>query len=547
MSENIISHDLVLYSSQYSVLICQECHFAIQPSAISSHLLRHKVYRNERQALLNSIAKLRLLEPEDVAIPPPTSQPIPGLPVLQGYRCTLEDCGHLCASLKRMRQHWSEHHESREERDKQTYVEDVKMQTFFRGTKLRYFEVQSATERGTTSGNTGQEMNHDNIAGNQNQQQSTQDVEMTSNTPHSYSTSEGASSVSGHPLVDLETLNYFHHFNTRTKQTLPLPEDESLSASAWQDRVVTCALKRQWLMCGLLSIAACHIAVTEESFTKKLSHGERAQTFLTEFDTGWEELLEKQLTSETTADPEDEEAQKIGEHINWFLRFVRCIMLNCSSNTDSSTGLFHFSPLRYLIATIRERNTSLVKPNPAGTDNISSDSAALGVHSLSISPTPNTMSSALPIPELIKRLQTLPGRMADAFGKPKPTSIPDVLNTFLAIEMLNKCCTDMLPAPDDLGTVWRNGMTVWLSKVTDHFHGSQIPRHHRGALAVLGHWLVLVKRAEGLGAWFLKGMVERCWREIEEGLSVESLASQGLVKGLIDEFVEEFSAILGKG
>jgi hypothetical protein len=59
--------------------------------------------------------------------------------VLDGYLCLHGGCRNLCASVKRMRRHWVDTHGGAE--DFNAMAREVKMQTFFRGTKIRYFEV----------------------------------------------------------------------------------------------------------------------------------------------------------------------------------------------------------------------------------------------------------------------------------------------------------------------------------------------------------------------------------------------------------------------
>src|SRR3954447_199771 len=102
--------DLLRYDGRYKVMICRQCRCAVQKSALGSHLLRHKVYRGERQRLLATISQLDILEPDDVRLPAPGLAPVEGLPSLTGHRCTATGCGVLLASLKRMRRHWSEIH-----------------------------------------------------------------------------------------------------------------------------------------------------------------------------------------------------------------------------------------------------------------------------------------------------------------------------------------------------------------------------------------------------------------------------------------------------
>lgn len=89
--------DFLQYNSEYRVLICKECQYAIQKSALESHLLRHKIYRGQRQRMLASISKLHLLEPDEVELPPASCLAVAKLPVILGWRCTSAVCSFLCA------------------------------------------------------------------------------------------------------------------------------------------------------------------------------------------------------------------------------------------------------------------------------------------------------------------------------------------------------------------------------------------------------------------------------------------------------------------
>lgn len=134
--------DLLDYNATYRILICRECQYAIQKSAISSHLLRHKIYREERQALLSFANGLDLFEPEQVPVPVSGTPAVDGLPVISGYRCiSSSDYEGLCASLKRMKRHQSDFHSVNDLSNVHAFARPAQLQTFFRGTKLQYFEV----------------------------------------------------------------------------------------------------------------------------------------------------------------------------------------------------------------------------------------------------------------------------------------------------------------------------------------------------------------------------------------------------------------------
>ncbi|KAK9491447.1 hypothetical protein V1508DRAFT_421970 [Lipomyces doorenjongii] len=52
------------------------------PRPTKVNLLRHKIYRDERQRLLSSIAGLHIFEPHLVPLPTPAPPPIDALPII---------------------------------------------------------------------------------------------------------------------------------------------------------------------------------------------------------------------------------------------------------------------------------------------------------------------------------------------------------------------------------------------------------------------------------------------------------------------------------
>ncbi|KAK7429829.1 hypothetical protein QQZ08_003674 [Neonectria magnoliae] len=202
------------------VLICRTCKYAVQKSALESHLLRHKFYRGEKQRLMSSIARLELIEPDHVQLSSAGSPPIDGLPVISSYKCTAAGCGRLYASSKRMRRHWSESHGVSDLAE--SAASSVALQTFFRGTKLRYFEVMVSTASSTAV-----------VATTATEERPL--VSMPPPTPCH---------------LDRETLSYFHHFTTITSLTLPFQEGNP--AKYWQTGMTSQALRLRCLMCGLL-------------------------------------------------------------------------------------------------------------------------------------------------------------------------------------------------------------------------------------------------------------------------------------------------------
>ena len=202
--------DMFRYDSEFGVLICRPCQYAVERSALSSHLLRHKIYRGERQRLWSLFADLTISEP--IAVRPPSVDhgAIECLPIIPGYRCVVDGCGHLCASIKRIRRHWSESH-----RQDEFATRCASLQTFFPGTHLRYFEV-----KGKGAENSRHHEDHPNhVRGTEKAlKRRRQEGSVTMMSRPSTVSQPRSVDIGGHDdTVDLNTLTYFHHFITQTK------------------------------------------------------------------------------------------------------------------------------------------------------------------------------------------------------------------------------------------------------------------------------------------------------------------------------------------
>lgn len=77
-------------------------------------------------------------------------------------------------------------------------------------------------------------------------------------------------------------------------------------------------------------------------------------------------------------------------------------------------------------------------------------------------------------------------------------------------------------------------MTTWLANVPDHFN-QIVGRDDPAALVVLAHWAaILVKRAERIGCWLLKGSAKMIVLQITRQLSVHGPTILSLVEYLMD-------------
>ncbi|KAA8652862.1 hypothetical protein EYZ11_007602 [Aspergillus tanneri] len=511
--------NLLEFNARYGVLICRECQYGIQKNALQSHLLRHKIYREERQRLLSYISELYLFEPEDVPLPTPASPPVDGLPIISGYRCTR--CGNLCASSKRMRRHWSEIH-GLNNPPKSSFARPAKLQTFFRGTKLRYFEVTSPASPTT--------INEDNDPNHTNNDNDADDDDLRAN-DEEYITDTQPSLLSHVPTpreapgpspvhLDLETLSYFYHFTTTTRLTLPSSINVQQSvAHYWQIDIVLQALQRQWLMCGLLAVSACHLASLADDTTIAHVHQRRSTQFFAEFSAGFE-------TPNNDIDlGVDEEVWKISWQLRCVLRCAHWAWTKSAYDEVVIPELVAPSDLQSIITTIRSLMVSEHSIQDME-DNGKSTSRSIDTGNFGAFPSSGKTPSSI-----FNVLRVLPSRMAERLGKPE--NVQDVLVTLSATAVLAECCNISF-ASDDVAAACE-AMAIWLIKIPEYFH-DMVLRQSPAALVVLAHWAaLLVKRAEDCGCWFLRGSAKAIQLQIEERLPVDDYAVQGLVIGLTDK------------
>lgn len=532
------SRDMLEYNPSYGVLICRECQYAIQKSALRSHLLRHKIYRGERERLLSSIAKLDLFEPHRVPLPTPDTPPIDTLPIISGYRCTAAGCRNLCASSKRMKRHWTEIHGLSEPPPySSSFARPVKLQTFFRGTKLRYFEVASSPAAGTVRAVPLATTTDDNGNGERYGEQG-HDVDTAMPLSPSPLPIPGAPPGSSPVDVDLETLSYFHHFTTTTSLTLPDAKHPQPTTHYWQTDVVLLALQRRWLMYGLLAISACHIAALADNTTIKQIHRGRSAQFFSEFSAGWEKTTKPDLG--VVAAGVEEGVKKAGGQMRCILRCAHRALAESILDEDIIPESAAPSQLQSIMMTVRGFVVPDFALRPDGVRGDDHDlqeekfaqarrilemrSASDAEGFAAVSSSDNNTPSAL-----FSRLRALPSCMAEVFGKPE--SAQDFFATMSAIATLVECC-DISFWSGEVGAAWR-GMVTWLAKVPDRFN-RMVSRHSPPALVVLAHWAAsLVKQAEHCGCWFLKGSSKTILLQVADRLPADDHAVQSLVGSLM--------------
>jgi hypothetical protein len=225
---------LLHYLLPHRVLICKECRYAIQPSAISRHLKElHRIYRSNRKEFMEYAQSLDLADPGDVVLPEPNEAPVPFLLTSSGLACRAGGCGHLCVTIQRMKRHWATVHSD--------VVADaaqwrpVDLQTFFRGNKLRYFIVcrnstaTSQPERNSTLDSKASSLEIDTLE-----------------VPLTYDCNWSAG--------DLDLLE---HFKNSTYLDVG---HNSASRQLWQTTIPLLAYSHSFLKHGILACSALHLA-----------------------------------------------------------------------------------------------------------------------------------------------------------------------------------------------------------------------------------------------------------------------------------------------
>ncbi|KAI0434483.1 hypothetical protein F5Y09DRAFT_296376 [Xylaria sp. FL1042] len=240
---------LLTYLPTYGVVICKDCRFAIQPSAFSSHLQNHHILRSERRYILDQLFSLHLPPPDRVGVPASDSPRVPDLPVLSGFKCDIAECDYACTSVKRMCQHWSEIHE--QPNSKAIKYREAKLQTFFRGNKIRYFEVEAPK---------------DAQCWRQNENQLAVDKPDISLSADS---ADDAPDKAQAPPLDYESLLYMHHYTRHSGLYLNRGNE---SKTFWIDTIVLEAYKHPVLMYSLLCISAIDKARKTTDAAERRNH-----------------------------------------------------------------------------------------------------------------------------------------------------------------------------------------------------------------------------------------------------------------------------------
>lgn len=254
VQEQVVVHQgpsqLLHYNEKYQVLICVKCEYAIQPSALSRHLKDiHQIYRGARRPYVDYARGLTLAS--KAVVPSNEDFPIPYLALYKGYRCEARGCSYLCLSAKRMEMHWPAVHHCKGEPARDW--SRVPLQSFFRGTMLRYFAGPRSLppgyaikfpERVSLSGQLGKST--------------------------SYSAAKDALRHA-YQLDELDATILEHYFSTSHKCFII----NSGALHVWLSVVPQLALEYDFILYGILAFAAQHMCL--------LDHPRRSEIVVRQF------------------------------------------------------------------------------------------------------------------------------------------------------------------------------------------------------------------------------------------------------------------------
>ena len=508
--------NLLKHLPEHGVLICKSCQFAIQPSALSSHLLRHQIYRSERRQLLDRLSGLDLRDPEQVTYPNPHSPSISDLPVYRGWICEVPNCGHACASEKRMAQHWSDQHGSRE-----VVARTAWLQTFFRGNKIRYFEVSEPTSAPTPATDDDEEHNGKPVKAD--------NVLASSSSTSPIVTFDDSSCVSrpaysaGLTATQLNILNLqlMHHWSTTTSHTCGRGTEPP---GFWTKTITQRALDgNEYLMYMCLSTAAFHLA-SEHRMTSKFYQyreigleyqGYGVRNFNQAFADpttnkedilAFNRLLAHTRCAEHHLDPESSDSAIKPELEGKSLPILECVMLlrgATETNIRSQADLPPKSGLR-----LPHEVLIGLFDLPHGDTSIVDNAFVM----------PSSRYPNIP-PYLYRTISSIPPRIYHTLYDLNSTDIYALKHAYASLVT----CFDRSYDPAGTGHVWAqwNGVEAWPRMVSERFI-SLLENCHPATVAMLALWSLIVKRLE-VHCWYLQGETRRHYRFIREMASGDLL------------------------
>ena len=499
---NLHLEDLFKHLPEFGVVICWACKFAVQPQALASHLLRHQIYRNERQQLLKRLSTLNLLEPEDVSVPAPDAPPLPILPVQRGYMCLFPNCSHSCVSHKRMSQHWREQHGEHD--SKNVRARPATLQTFFRGNKIRYFEVNGISQTPSPGGITVLPTSDSKLPSWSGFQ------ELVPSPGSSSEDDEDGALPEPTPALDMQVVRYFHHYTNTPCLTPHRGEHES--REFWTETIYQEAFKHHFLMYGILGIAAVHLALEAQDMETCQMHRSAAikyqsagmevfRSVMKNPDTtnsvaliaygrfiGIQRLMLQQLEDRYEISPPEASSNSLADVVEMFLMFRGSQQLLLSLQQLLPHG-----------------SDFILKQDELNGHRVFDDNMSIDNDELSCCST----SSAR-----LTRIKALPQRLAELRALQDDNELQAVKQATTAL----LTSTSRSYASDKIAARW-SSFSIFVRSISDYFL-RMLEAGRPAALVLFAHWCPLLFRLEE-HYLVLRGQSSRLLKIIRENLSPE--------------------------
>ncbi|EDN04914.1 predicted protein, partial [Histoplasma mississippiense (nom. inval.)] len=110
-----MEHQLFIHCESYLIIICRRCKHAVWPTEIERHLkgkahqLKHAVVQQIKENIeqWDNVAR----DTTQLTLPTILNEPIPELPIQDGYRCQRDpQCQYVAGNMNTMRKHWQNKH-----------------------------------------------------------------------------------------------------------------------------------------------------------------------------------------------------------------------------------------------------------------------------------------------------------------------------------------------------------------------------------------------------------------------------------------------------
>jgi hypothetical protein len=106
---------LFIRATQFPVIICRRCEYAIRPKQVIAHLTstQHRIPITIARQVAQTIDEWDNIHrnPDELQYPMWINQPIDGLQIYHdGILCKRGVCGYICRSIKNMKKHWRTNH-----------------------------------------------------------------------------------------------------------------------------------------------------------------------------------------------------------------------------------------------------------------------------------------------------------------------------------------------------------------------------------------------------------------------------------------------------